>query len=144
MIRPADSTDVPQIRHLYHRAGRPRRPCVRFAEYIIAEDEGHVVGCAAVRSVGNGGYLYGLCVHPDWRCRGIGSALTKARLRRVASKGGGPAVALAMFWNVRFFRRLGFALAKRDRLPRIWRRVSDLSNPTYRRSAVMWHDTDHS
>lgn len=142
MIRPAHRSDVADIRDLYHRTGRPRRPTVRFTEYVVAFEGRQLVGCAAVRPVGNGGYLYGLCVHTDWRRRGIGSALTHARLDRVAINGCGPAVALAMFWNLRFFRSLGFTLVRRDRLPSIWRKVSDLRNPTYRRSAVMWRDPD--
>jgi N-acetylglutamate synthase-like GNAT family acetyltransferase len=140
MIRPAEKSDVPWIRELYRSTGRPRRGVVRCAEYFVAIEDRRLVGCAAVRAVADGGYLYGLAVHSDYRRRRIGSALTVARLRRVRRGGGKLAIVLAMFWNVRFFKRLGFKLVRRDLLPRTYRRVADLRNPLYRRSAVLSHD----
>lgn len=139
MIRPAERSDLTAIRELYHRTGRPRRPVLRAGEYFVAFEREKLVGCAAVRPVDDGGYLYGLAVDTAYRRLGIGSALTRARLDTVRDNGG-PAVALAMFWNVGFFRRLGFVPMRRDSLPWVWRRVSDLRNPVYKRSAVMWHD----
>jgi N-acetylglutamate synthase-like GNAT family acetyltransferase len=139
MIRPAQKSDVPGIRDLYRSTGRPRRAVVRSAEYFVAFEDQRLVGCAAVRPVGDGGYLYGLAVHSDYRRRRIGSALTVARLRRVRQRGGKVAIVLAMFWNVRFFKRLGFELIRRDGLPRIYRRITDLRDPLYRRSAVLSH-----
>jgi ribosomal protein S18 acetylase RimI-like enzyme len=84
-------------------------------------------------------YLYGLAVHSDYRRRRIGSALTVAPLRRVRQRGGKVAIVLAMFWNVRFFKSLGFKLIRRDGLPQAYRRVADLRDPLYRRSAVLSH-----
>jgi N-acetylglutamate synthase-like GNAT family acetyltransferase len=142
MIRPAERSDVREIRSLYRLTGRPRRALVRSAEYFVSVEDGRLVGCAAVRSVGDDGYLYGLAVDPAYRRRGIGSALTVARLRRVSTSGGTTAVVLAMFWNVRFFKRLGFTLLRRDCLLRDFRRLADLRNPLYRRSAVLSHDLE--
>lgn len=143
MIRPARRSDAPEIRELYRLTGRPRRGAVRCAEYFVSVEDRRVVGCAAVRAIGDGGYLYGLAVHPDYRRKRIGSALTLARLRRVRHDGGTVAIVLVMFWNVRFFKRLGFKLVPRDLLPHTFRRVADLRNPVYRRSAVLSHDLEH-
>ena len=140
MIRPAEKSDVPGIRELYRLTGRPRRAVVRWGEYFVAIEDRRLVGCAAVRPVGEGGYLYGLAVHADYRRRRTGSALTVARLRRVRQHGGKVAIVLAMFWNVRFFKRLGFKLIRRDDLPHAYRRVADVRDPLYRRSAVLSHD----
>ena len=140
MIRPAEKSDIPEIRDLYRATGRPRRRVVRCAEYFVAIEDRRLVGCAAVRPVGDGGYLYGLAVHSDYRRRRIGSALTVARLRRVRQRGGEVAIVLAMFWNVRFFKGLGFELIRRDGLPQAYRRVADLRDPLYRRSALLSHD----
>jgi N-acetylglutamate synthase-like GNAT family acetyltransferase len=142
MIRPAGRSDVREIRDLYRLTGRPRRGAVRCAEYFVAVKDRRVVGCAAVRPAGDGGYLYGLAVHPDYRRKRIGSALTVARLRRVRQDGGTVAIVLAMFWNMRFFKRLGFKLVRRDLLPPTLRRIADLRNPIYRRSAVLSHDLE--
>jgi N-acetylglutamate synthase-like GNAT family acetyltransferase len=140
MIRAAKRSDVREIRSLYRLTGRPRRRAVRCAEYFVSVEDGRIVGCAGVRQIGDDGYLYGLAVDPTYRRRGIGSALTVARLRRVSDNGGTIAVVLAMFWNVRFFKRLGFKLTRRDGLRRPFRRAADLSDPLYRRSAVLSHD----
>lgn len=132
------------MRDLYRRTGRPARRTLRVAEYLVAIQRGNVVGCAGVRSVKDAGYLYGLVVHPDWRRRGIGSNLTRARLDRLRRGRSNTAVVLAMFWNVRFFRRLGFELVRRESLPLALQRIADLRNPVYRRSAVLWHHLDHA
>lgn len=139
MIRRAVRSDVPEIRELYSASGRPSRPVLRVTEYYVAVIGTRIAGCAAVRRVQYGGYLYGLAVHPDFRRRGIGSALTRLRLRKLRQEGGAGAIVLAMFWNVRFFRRLGFKLIKRESLPWPWRRIADLRSPIYRHSAVLWH-----
>jgi N-acetylglutamate synthase-like GNAT family acetyltransferase len=136
MIRRADRLDVPKIRALYRLTGRPERS-IRLAEYFVAEQNGLIAGCAAVRQVRDGGYLYGLAVHPSYRRQGIGSALTVARLQEISTGHGTTAIVLAMFWNVSFFKRLGFKLVRRDGLPNQFRRLADLRAPLYKRSAVL-------
>jgi hypothetical protein len=55
----------------------------------------------------------------------------------IRRNGGGLAVVMAMFWNVGFFRKLGFAATRRDELPVRVRRIADFRNPLYKRSAVL-------
>ncbi len=136
-IRPARRSDLHAIHQLRTQVGRPSRRVIRISEYLVATQGPVLVGCAAVHPTSAGGYLYGLAVRRASQRQGIGAALTLARLERIRRRGGGIAVVLAMFWNVKFFSRLGFQLTKRDDLPAPARRISDMRDPLYRRSAVM-------
>ena len=90
-------------------------------------------------TVGSGceGYLYGLAVRKEYQRKGIGTALTEARIDRVRKNRGTRATALAMFWNVGFFRGLGFATIRRSELPPAILALDDFVDGRYRRSAVM-------
>jgi N-acetylglutamate synthase-like GNAT family acetyltransferase len=97
-----------------------------------------------VRPIAIGGYLYGLAVHRDYQHQGIGSKLTKARLDGILKRQGRAAVVLAMFWNVRFFKRFGFRTVPRIDLPSSIRQLADFRNPTYRRSAALSVNLSHT
>jgi N-acetylglutamate synthase-like GNAT family acetyltransferase len=137
LIRPALMADRRSIVQLHRSLHRPLRR-VLISEYFVAEREGEIVGCAAVRVFPTAGYLYGLAVRQDCRRAGIGAALVSARMAAIAGAERKVAVLLAMFWNVAFFRKLGFATVRRDELPPMIRRIGDLRNPRYKRSAVLW------
>lgn len=80
--------------------------------------------------------MYGLTVLPQFRRQGIGSLLTEARVQRIRRAGGGLAVAMAMFWNARFFRSQGFETMPRAHLPEPFLLLEDFQSKTLRRSAV--------
>ena len=61
---------------------------------------------------------------------------------RVRDFGGSRAIALAMFWNINFFRKLGFHTAPRDSLSFAIRDLSDFRDVRYRRSAVVQKSLD--
>jgi N-acetylglutamate synthase-like GNAT family acetyltransferase len=61
----------------------------------------------------------------------------EARLQALRASDADYAVALAMFWNSRFFRKHGFAPVKRNLLPASAVYHTDLTNPAYARSAAM-------
>lgn len=134
--RPAVGSAGP-IRELYVRCHRPSRGSLRLGEYFVALAGGEIVGCAAVHDLEDGGYLYGLAVARQWRQQGVGSALVRVRLDHLRRRRVSWAVLLAMFWNVRFFRRFGFEPVARLDLPRPILRLSDFRNPVYRRSAAL-------
>jgi N-acetylglutamate synthase-like GNAT family acetyltransferase len=133
----ATDADLASIEQLYRSVGRPARSTVSVGDYFVATHGPVVVGCAAVTQVGPWGYLYGLAVDRAYRRMGIGSRLTVARIRSIRERGGLAAIVMAMFWNVRFFRRLGFRLTRRNDLPQAVLEMSDFQNPVYRRSAVL-------
>lgn len=136
-IQPARPEDRQEIRRVYLSLGRPPRR-IQISDFLVARDGDSVKGCAAVRPFAGGGYLYGLAVEREWQRRGIGAALTRGRLERIRSAGGKLAVVMAMFWNVGFFRKLGFDLVQRSELPPAVMRLPDFRDPTYKRSAVLW------
>jgi N-acetylglutamate synthase-like GNAT family acetyltransferase len=131
------ATEEGQIRTIHQALKRPMRERYSPGEFLIAWTEDQAVGCAATAVLENVGYLYGLAVTREWQRKGIGGQLMEARLDALRSLRADYAIALAMFWNSRFFRRHGFAPVKRDALPRAAMRHADLTNPALRRSAVM-------
>jgi amino-acid N-acetyltransferase len=96
-----------------------------------------VIGCAAVRKNGDVGYLYGLAVDKAWRRRGIGHALTEERLDWLRNEAASTAYVLAMFWNVRFFRKHGFELADRSLARELEHLHGDFSQSWSARSALL-------
>jgi N-acetylglutamate synthase-like GNAT family acetyltransferase len=136
-IRPAAANDLEWIRSFGLLTRRPARQTIRWQEYFVAQAGQERVGCAAVERVGGGGYLYGLAVHLDHRRSGIGSALTQVRVERVRAWNGKFAAALAMFWNLRFFRSLGFTNVPKASLPAAVTNLPDFRNPKLRRSVAV-------
>lgn len=61
---------------------------------FVAETAGRVIGYAWVKHVRgatgapDGWYLLGIVVDPEWRRRGVGTALTRARLAFIAERAG--------------------------------------------------------
>jgi amino-acid N-acetyltransferase len=139
-IGSACSPDREQILNLYACTGRPPRAHLDLSEYFVARVEAKVVGCAGIHRFDSGGYFFGLTVDREYRRQGIGAALTRTAVDGVHSSGGEFVIALAMFWNVRFFQNLGFHLTPRRDLPKVIQQLADFQDPTYRRSSVLFQD----
>ncbi len=145
IVAPAGESDIAAIQRIYASLRRPPRPLLDVAEFLVARDDERVVGCAGVHAVDPGGpevtakegYLYGLAVQREFQRKGVGRALTEARVERVRTFGGERAVALAMFWNAKFFRSLGFDTTPRKSLSRTLLALPDFTDSVYRHSAVM-------
>ncbi|HEV2105324.1 MAG TPA: N-acetyltransferase, partial [Candidatus Eisenbacteria bacterium] len=92
--------------------------CVR--EFHVAEREGQVVACAALRLLWRDlGEVRSLAVHPDSHGRGLGAALVQAVVADARALGLPRVIALTR--EVRFFERCGFAVEGRESLPRkVW------------------------
>jgi len=112
-IRRATEADSGEVSSFQQSLNRPQRSDSICSEYFLAEVDGELVGCAAVRLKEQTGYLYGLVVSKRWRRRGIGYALTDRRLDWLRGTRASSAFVLSMFWNIRFFKRHGFELADR-------------------------------
>ena len=82
--------------------------------FLLAEENGHLVGSALAGWDGRRGWLYHVAVHPDERRRGLGRELVaeiETRLRAI----GCPKVNLIVWedntWAMRFWEALGYARA---------------------------------
>jgi N-acetylglutamate synthase-like GNAT family acetyltransferase len=137
----ANAGDLCAIQEIYTALRRPKRTRLCLDEYLVARGDGQVIGCAGLQLIKVGsdceGYLYGLAVRKEYQRKGIGAALTEARIATVRKSHGTRATALAMFWNVAFFRILGFSTIRRSELPPAILALDDLVSARYRRSAVM-------
>lgn len=136
-IRPASASDEEWIRNFGTLTRRPARQTIRWCECFVAQVGRERVGCSAVERVAEGGYLYGLSVHPNYRRSGIGLALTQVRVERVQAWNGRFAAALVMFWNLRFFYSLGFKNVPKASLPEALTQLPDFRRPDLRRSTAV-------
>jgi N-acetylglutamate synthase-like GNAT family acetyltransferase len=143
-IRQARSRDFARISKLNLLTKRPQRTDLQLCEYLIAEIDRELVGCAALRCRRDCGYLYGLTVHPSWRRQGIGHSLTNRRLEATRTQGLHHAFVFAMFWNVKFFKRHGFALTDKSRASQLRWLHMDFEDAWCRRSALLFLSFDAS
>ena len=102
------------------RPGDDDASLARFAErnpglFLLAEEDGHLVGSALAGWDGRRGWLYHVAVHKDERRRGIGRQLVgeiEERLRAV----GCPKLNLIVWddntWAMRFWEALGYRREK--------------------------------
>lgn len=76
------------------------------ADHVIARNvDGEPIGCARLVPPGRIGRM---AVLPDWRGRGVGSAMLMLLLERVRERGGGEAVLHAQASALEFYARHGF------------------------------------
>jgi len=136
-IRRAESGDAHVVTELQKRTNRPARSDSVLSEYFVAVAASSIIGCAAVRKRSDVGYLYGLVVDKSWRRQGIGHALTWKRLNWLHTQKAKSALVLAMFWNVRFFKKHGFKLANKSKFAKLDRLHSDFSDKWSARSALL-------
>jgi N-acetylglutamate synthase-like GNAT family acetyltransferase len=135
-IRKATDADFSQIKAIQEELKRPTRQLLNASHFLVAETDRLLVGCAATSSHGDSAYFYGLAVRKAWQRQGLGGQLMEARLAGLGT-GIQYAIALVMFWNSRFFRKFLFAPIKRTEIPPSAQVHSDLTDPAFRRSAVM-------
>jgi N-acetylglutamate synthase-like GNAT family acetyltransferase len=137
-IRKARSWDREEIRRLYLSINSPHGLRININDYFVALVDGKIVGCAAIRRVRNGGYLYGRAVMKQWRRRGIGTALIARRLEWLRDHGVKTAASIVMFWNLSPFRKLGFRTMPRVDVPLHYKKLADFRNPRNRHCARLW------
>lgn len=88
--------------------------------FLVAEKEGRVVGCVAIRDFGKRLFeIRSLAVDPQLTGMGLGKALTRSALARLRTEG--EARVFALTRAVGFFVDLGFQVVKKDVFPeKIW------------------------
>jgi amino-acid N-acetyltransferase len=86
---------------------------VRLADFVVAETDGEIVGCAALSPLGPGLVeVRTLAVREDQRGRGVGRRMVETLKQRAAARG--DAEVLALTREVPFFESLGFAATRRE------------------------------
>lgn len=136
-IRRATARDRTDIVQLQERLHRPARSDSSILEYFVAECEGKIIGCAAVRKRNSFGYLYGLVVDKPWRRKGVGHALTQQRLDWLRDENVRSVFVLSMFWNVKFFKKHCFTLTDKEKSRVLSGLHRDFVDPWSSRSALL-------
>jgi N-acetylglutamate synthase-like GNAT family acetyltransferase len=137
-IRRATTGDREGIAELQERLHRPSRTDSATLEYFVAECDHKIVGCAAVRKQNRLGYLYGLVVDKPWRRKGLGHSLTQKRLDWLRDEDTLSVYVLAMFWNIKFFKKHGFTLANKGKAHGLAELHSDFDDRWSSRSALLF------
>ena len=115
--RGAISVDWPSIARLLREHGLPLTGAEeRLPDFIVAERDGRVIGCALVEVHGQAGLLRSVAVKPGERGRGTGAilvdrCLASARQRSLTS------LTLLTTTAEPYFRRFGFERVDRERVP---------------------------
>jgi N-acetylglutamate synthase-like GNAT family acetyltransferase len=137
-IRTATLRDWPEILRLQRTGNRPRRTRSSPPEYIVAMVADEMVGCIGARCADRIGYIYGLVVGKNWRRKGIGHFLTQTCIDGLRKAGVTEVFVLSMFWNIRFFKKHGFALVQRSSFSHLVTVHDDFSQKWGSRSALLY------
>jgi N-acetylglutamate synthase-like GNAT family acetyltransferase len=123
-IRPATAADQPTISAMVRDARlNPFR--LNWGDFVIAEDEGRIVGIGQIRPHGDGSReLSSLVVVPERQAQGVGSQVVEALLARET----GPTYLFCRDRLASFYERFGFKLVERQQLPRALARMHRLAN----------------
>ena len=128
-LRQARSSDWDNVRTLLLDAGLPVADLgpSRLGDFLIAEDEGLIVGLIGLELLDTLGLLRSLVVHKSVRGGGVGSSLLAA-LEAAAR-----AVGVAELWLLtidaeRFFERQGFQIVARSLAPDAIRTTAEFSD----------------
>jgi amino-acid N-acetyltransferase len=107
-VRASRRGDLKRVLGLLRSVGLPSAG-VRssFDNFLVAEEGGHLVGCAGLELFGDSAMLRSVAVHPPLQRRGIGSRLVVAAIATAKSRGV-DRIFLLTQGQAGFFKRLGF------------------------------------
>lgn len=113
-IRPATTGDLAAIRGLLHSAGLPVEDVgpPTSIEFLVAAEDGVLVGTIGLERYGSSGLLRSLAVAPSRRGTGIGAALVTA-LERLATRSGIERLVLLTTSARGFFASRGYRVVER-------------------------------
>ncbi len=132
ILRRATLDDAPQISGLVElgvREGQllPRAPeAIRasIADWIVAEDKGHIVGCGSLLEMSPVlSEVRSLAVAPEYRKNGVGARIVDALVDEARARGIPTVFALTR--AVPFFEKRGFKVTAKDNFSeKVWRDCS--------------------
>lgn len=116
-IRPATPNDWDRVAQLLAASSLPLDGAREHAtDFVVAERDGALVGCAAVERYGDAGLLRSVAVAASERGNGTGAALV-ARCMDAARASGIDTLVLLTTTADRYFPRFGFETIDRDAVP---------------------------
>jgi N-acetylglutamate synthase-like GNAT family acetyltransferase len=125
VIRVASAADQPAIRRIV-RDANINPFSLDWRRFLVAERDGRIIGVGQVKPHGDGSReLASIAVLPDWRGRGIASAVIQALLARES----GPLYLTCRSPLESFYLRFGFQRIERDEMSPYFRRISWVANP---------------
>lgn len=122
-IRPARAEDQRAIRALIWRALLDLS-AVHWQNFLVAEEDGKVIGCGQIRRYFGIRELASLVVRPDKRGQGVGSVLVRALVEREPGK----LYLTCAKRLISYYRRFGFEVAPWSRVPHILKLKLVLAN----------------
>ena len=123
-LRPARATDQPIIKQIIHAVGiNPMS--LDWHRFVIAEDEGQVVGMGQIKSHGDGSReLASIAVIPERRGQGIARKI----IEHLLEKETGVVYLTCRSQLEAFYTRFGFRRIEREEMPPYFRRIIRLTN----------------
>lgn len=116
-VRQADSRDLETVAGLLTSCALSTDGIVEaMGNIVVAEQDGHVVGCAALTLHGGHGLVRSVAVAPGCRHQGIARAMIESLLAR-ARAAGLPDVWLLTETAADCFARMGFRRVDREEMP---------------------------
>ena len=127
-LRPATITDQPKITALINKVRiNPRN--LNWERFVIAEDDGAMVGCGQIKPHGDGTKeLASIAVEPDYQGKGVGTMVMNALLEREP----GELYLTCLRHNVTYYERFGFRELKFEEFPPDMKRMFRFAR------VVMW------
>ncbi|MBI2496924.1 MAG: GNAT family N-acetyltransferase [Opitutae bacterium] len=117
IIEAARPADVPAIRALLQQAGLPHEDfAAHRADFLVARQDGAVVGAVGFEQYGHDALLRSLVVAPGWQGDGLGGALLK-RIENVAQRQGVRDFYLLTTTAEHFFAKRWFKKIAREKVP---------------------------
>ena len=117
-VRAARAEDLAPVLARLRAASLPEEGVAEaIGAFVVAEDEGEIVGAAGLERYGEHALLRSVVVAPEMRGRGVGAALVEGALR-AARDGGARAVYLLTTTAEDYFPRHGFRAIARAEVPR--------------------------
>lgn len=137
-IRPASADDLPTVEDLLTKTNLPVEGVKEsIGSFIVAENDGRVVGVGGVERCGDYGLLRSVAVDPAARGRGIGAAMTE---RLIADSKASGLHALYLLTNTaeNYFPSFGFDKAPRDAVPTEIQQTAEFKDICPSSAIVMW------
>jgi N-acetylglutamate synthase-like GNAT family acetyltransferase len=105
--------------------------------FWVATRQNRIVGCAALETVNPHGIIHSVAVEKDCRREGIGTKLLMKCLEQARRQRMQIVALTTMFWNIRFFKWVGFQTTSRKELPLPLKHHTDFCSFRFRHTTPM-------